>query len=284
MYQPLDRKTRQAGPVAPRVPFHPELLPDTGSLREQLAGWVINPRNPSLARATVNRVWALLFDRPLVDPVDDLPASGEPPPVLLLLAGDFSAHGFDLHRLIRIIAATEVFLLESSDVAPASSDGPNDQSWAGFPVTRLRPEQVAGAVFQAASLPTLGPQTPWIVRLAFYTGRNDFVRRYGDAGEDELAVRGGTIPQRLLLMNGQLVREKTKDDLFNTSRRIAELAPDDRKAVELAYLAVLTRRPTSEELAHFERRLAGTKHQERKDRLTDLFWTLLNTTEFSWNH
>ena len=31
-------------------------------------------------------------------------------------------------------------------------------------------------------------------------------------------------------------------------------------------------------------RFRGTLRQERKDRLTDLFWTLLNTTEFSWNH
>ena len=83
-------------------------------------------------------------------------------------------------------------------------------------------------------------------------GRNDFVRRYGDTGDDEFAVRAGTIPQRLLLMNGHLVREKTKDDLFNASRRIAELAPDDHKAVEAAYLTVLTRRPTPEESAHFE--------------------------------
>jgi len=52
----------------------------------------------------------------------------------------------------------------------------------------------------------------------------------------------------------------------------------------VAYLTVMTRRPTPEELAHFESRLAESKGQERKDRLTDLFWTLLNTTEFSWNH
>jgi Protein of unknown function (DUF1549)/Protein of unknown function (DUF1553) len=283
-YHPLDRNSKQAVTVQPRVPFHPELLPAAGGPREQLAGWIVNPGNPSLARATVNRVWALLFGRPLVDPVDDLAASAEPPPVLLLLAGDFSAHGFDLHRLIRIIAATEVYRVESTDISPTDSDGTNDETWASFPMTRLRPEQVAGALFQAASLPTLGSQSPWIVRLAFHTGRNDFVRRYGDTGEDEFAVRGGTIPQRLLLMNGELVREKTKDDLFNASRRIAELAPDDRKAIEVAYLTVLTRRPTSEELSHFESRLAGTKNQERKDRLTDLFWTMLNTTEFSWNH
>ncbi len=284
MYHPLDRKTKQAVTVEPRVPFHPELLPGAGGPREQLAGWIVNPGNPSLARATVNRVWALLFGRPLVDPVDDLPAAGEPPPTLVLLAGDFAAHGYDLHRLIRIIAATNAFRLESIDAKPASTDSPNDETWAAFPMTRLRPEQVAGAIFQSASLTTLGPQSPWIVRLAFYTGRNEFVRRYGDTGEDEFAVRGGTIPQRLLLLNGQLVREKTKDDLFNASRRIAELAPDDHKAVEVAYLTVLTRRPTSEELSHFVSRLAGTKGQERKDRLTDLFWTLLNSTEFSWNH
>ena len=80
LYQPLDRKTKKAVTVEPRVPFHPELLPAAGSPRDRLAGWIVNPANPSLARATVNRVWALLFGRPLVEPVDDLPASGELPP------------------------------------------------------------------------------------------------------------------------------------------------------------------------------------------------------------
>ncbi len=117
-----------------------------------------------------------------------------------------------------------------------------------------------------------------------YTGRNDFVRRYGDTGEDEFDRRGGTIPQRLLLMNGEIVREKTKDDFFTAASQIAGLAPNDDKAVEVAFLAVLTRRPTSEESAHFAASLRGSSGKERKDRLTDLFWSLLNTTEFSWNH
>ena len=39
---------------------------------------------------TVNRVWALLFGRPLAEPVDDLPAAGELHPALTLLADDFS--------------------------------------------------------------------------------------------------------------------------------------------------------------------------------------------------
>ena len=119
-----------------------------------------------------------------------------------------------------------------------------EEAWAVFPMTRLRPEQVAGALFQAASITTLGPQSHWVIRLISYTGRNDFVRRYGDTGEDEFDARGGTIPQRLLLMNGEIVREKIKDGFFNATTRIAELAPGDRQAVETAYLAVFTRRPT----------------------------------------
>ncbi len=230
---------------------------------------------------TVNRVWALLFGRPLAEPVDDLPTAGELHPALILLADDLAAHGYDLHRLIRIMAATEVFRLDS---ALEGAGEEHDAAWAVFPLTRLRPEQVAGSLFQSASLTTLGPQSHWFARLVLYTGRNDFVRRYGDTGEDAFDARAGTIPQRLLLMNGEIVREQLKDGLLSASSNIAGLAPDDCKAVEVAYLVVLTRRPTAEEAAHFAGRLAGTNGDERKQRLSDLCWTLINTTEFSWNH
>ncbi len=281
-YRPQDRKTQQPVAVDPKVPFCPELRPGSGSPREQLAAWVVDSRNPNFARATVNRVWALLFGRPLAEPVDDLPAAGEIHPALSQLADDFAASGFDLHRLIRVIAATEVFRIDSAaaDTASAAEEG----AWAVFPMTRLRPEQVAGALFQAASITTLGPHSHWVTRFFSYTGRNDFVGRYGDTGEDEFDARGGTIPQRLLLMNGEIVQKKIKDDFFNASMRIADLAPGDRQAIETAYLAVLTRRPTTEESSYFVAKLAGATGNGRKDRLTDLYWSLLNTTEFSWNH
>ncbi len=282
-YRPPDRKGKESKLVEPSVPFRGDLLPATepGDPRDRLAAWVTDVRNPNLARVTVNRVWALLFGRPLAEPVDDLAAAGELHPALVLLADDFAAHGYDLHRLIRITAATEAFRLDSAADHAAEE---HDAAWAVFPLTRLRPEQVAGALFQSASLATLGPQSHWFARLVVYTGRNDFVRRYGDTGEDEFDARAGTIPQRLLLMNGAIVREQLKDGLLSASSNIAGLAPDDRKAVETAYLVVLTRRPTPEESAHFAGRLAGTSGDERKQRLSDLCWTLINTTEFSWNH
>ena len=247
--------------------------------------WIVNPANPSLARATVNRVWALLFGRPWSNRSTTCRPRASCHPALVLLADDFAAHGYDLHRLIRVIAATDAVPPREHRRRAASADSPNDETWAVFPMTRLRPEQVAGAIFQSASLTTLGPQSHWFVRLVSYTGRNEFVRRYGDTGEDEFAARGGTIPQRLLLHERRdRAREDSRTACSTASSAIAELAPDDPKAVEAAYLAVLTRRPTPEELSHFAGRLAGTTGDERKERLSDLFWTLLNTTEFSWNH
>jgi hypothetical protein len=47
---------------------------------------------------------------------------------------------------------------------------------------------------------------------------------------------------------------------------------------------VLTRRPTPKERDHFVAKLSGTTGDERKRRLSDLYWTLFNSTEMSWNH
>ncbi len=282
-YAPLDRKTKEPTPIAPRFPFLDEIATAEGTPRERLAAWVTDPRNKHFAQASVNRVWALMLGRALVEPVDDLQSVEELPEPLVLLAEDFSSHGYDLRRLIRTIAATDVCQLES--IAEGDDEAVDDKpTWASFPLTRLRPEQVAGSIYQAGSVTTLGPERFWLARLTSYNARNDFVRRYGDTGEDEFDSRGGTIPQRLLLMNGDLVTERIKDDLFNASNQIAELARDDRTAVDVAYLAVLTRRPTPEEAEHFEGRLQGASGKTRKERLTDLSWTLLNTSEFSWNH
>ena len=280
-----DKKDGKPTAIEPRVPFLPDLDPRQGTRRERLARWVTDPRNPNFSRATANRVWALMFGRPLVEPIDDLAVAGDPPPALQLLADDFAAHGFDLRRLIRAIAATEAFALDSAAEADAEPPSTAEAAWAAFPMTRLRPEQVAGALLQAASAETIDSESHILVRLATYGGVNDFVARHGDPGEEEFNLEGSsTIPQRLLMMNGDLVQKNIREDIGNASARIAALAPDDRKAVEAAYLATLTRRPTPEEAAHFEARLAGTRGDERKERMTDLIWALLNATEFSWDH
>src|SRR3954451_17564817 len=112
-------------------------------------------------------------------------------------------------------------------------------------MTRLRPEQVIGSMWQAASLQTINHQSHILVKTIQFLQEKDFIKRYGDTGEDEFDGRGGTIPQRLIMMNGQWTKERTEEGLFGASSRIGALAPDDKTAVELAYLTVLTRYPTA---------------------------------------
>jgi hypothetical protein len=277
-----NRKTGEMETKAPCVPVLPELLPADMSRRRQLAHWVTDARNPYFARVTVNRAWALMFGRPMLDQVDNVSSAEDMPRALDLLAADFAAHDYDLHRLFHVIAATQAFQRDSA--AEHELTEAHEQYWAAFPLTRLRPEQVAGSVQQAASLATLNAETHVLIRLITFGDRNQFVQRYGDSGEDEFENRGGTIPQRLLLMNGKLVHERTKEGLFTADTRIAWQAPSDAAAVRIAYLAVLTREPTPEEARHFEQRLEGTTGPERARRMEDLYWALINSTEFSWNH
>jgi hypothetical protein len=282
VYQMTDRKSNKPVTVDPRVPFAAELLPREGTPRERLARWVTDPKNRNLARATVNRVWALLCGLPLVEPVDDLASVEVIPTVLDRLADDFLAHGYDLRRLIRTIAATEVFRLDSaSEPEPTEAQ---EAVWAVFPMTRLRPEQIAGSLIQSASLSTVDRDTHILLRTIGSISENDFVRRYGDTGVDEFDTACGTIPQRLLMLNGKLIHDKTKDAPLNAASQIGAFAPDDQAAVEVAYLTILTRRPTLEESAHFTARLRDTRGKTRTQVMTDLGWTLLNSTEFTWNH
>ncbi len=268
--------------IAPEVPMLPELLPDHGTRRERLAAWVTDPRNVYFSRATVNRVWAMMFGRPLLKRIEAQTLDEHIPPALDILATDFAAHGHDLKRLVLLIASTEAFRLDSA--APFDISDEHDAAWAAFPLTRLRPEQVIGNVIQAASVTTIDQQSHVFTRLKRYFNEKDFVTRYGDADDDEFAKAHGTIPQRLLMMNGDLVDGKAREELLNASTQIAMFAPDDGAAVETAYLSVLTRRPTPAERAYFAARLAGTTGDDRKRHLADLYWVLFNASEMSWNH
>ena len=282
----LRREESEVIPAA--VPWQPELLPAKGSPRERLARWVTSRENKPFARAFVNRMWALMFNLPLVLPVDEIPLHGPFPPGLEILAEDFTAHGYDIQRLIRIIASTRVFQLRSNSADPDHPlSAEAEQQWAAFPMTRVRPDQMAGSVLQSASLSTLDTDTDVLFRLKRNIDVGNFVKRYGDVGEDEFGEQGGTIPQRLLMMNGSMIANNSGSNFMamNASVRIGMLSPDSAIAVDSAYLAAFTRRPSREEADYFTAKLTAARSNNARSRvMTDLYWTLLNSTEFSWNH
>ncbi|MGQ0634436.1 MAG: DUF1549 domain-containing protein [Planctomycetaceae bacterium] len=292
-----DRKTTQERVVPPSVPFQPDWLPDEGSRRERLAQWVTHPQNRRFERAIANRVWALLFGRAWHEPVDDLPDPHETDRDLLdVLGADFRAHGCDLRRLIQVIAASRPFRLSSEwSVATAGDDksslGPElaafkqaEGEWAVFPLIRLRPEQAIGSIRQSGSIQTADGDSHWVLRALRMLTEGEFVRDYGDLGENELQDRGGTIPQRLLMLNGQRAGDAAKGSPINAAGRIATMASTDEKCVETAYLVCLSRRPSADELSYFVETLRGAQGPARQQAIEDMIWTLFNATEFSWNH
>ncbi len=279
-----DIRTKEKRTVGPRVPFSSDVSSDEGRRREQLAGWITSPSNPYFAKAIANRVWTLLFGQGIVEPVDDLEAEPRVVGVLDVLADDFRSNGHDLRRLIRAIASTRSFRASSAASGGGEVSELQEKLFAAFPLSRLRSEQIAGSLIQASSLRTVDAESHILVRFFRAVNIGDFVKRYGDAGEEELNAHIGTIPQRLVMMNGQMPRERIEANPLNATGRIAMLAPSDESRVEIAYLVCMSRRPTAEEKAHFVSRLNGLTGDNRNDAVEDMLWALVNSTEFSWSH
>ncbi len=274
--------------VEPTVPYLRELMPESGDPRHRLAVWVTHPKNKAFARATVNRMWAILFGKPLVEPLDSIPLSGPFPVGLEILAEDLATNGYDLKRLIRTIVCTEAFQRDSrleQENGNESIEKEHENHWAVFPLTQLRPEQVAASIHQACRIHAIDENSSIISKLELFGGVNDFTKAYGDQGDDEFIQQSVTIPQRLLVMNGSYVSERIKNNpIMNAATRIAQLASNDKVAVETAYLSTLNRLPTGTELNAFCARLHDTKANARSQAMGSIFWTLINSTEFQWNH
>lgn len=267
--------------IEPDVPFGASMLSNEGPLRSRLAGWITHQDNRQFSRATVNKVWAIMFGKGLVDPVDDMRLHGPFPPGLERLADDFATSGFDLHRLIRTIARTKAFWLRSDADFEITPD--HEKFYAVFPLIRLRPEQVAGAMIQSTSLSTIDRSRHIVIQLTKFGQTLDFVSRYGDPGEDELLEKGETVTQRLLMLNGDMLKERLQDPLSSVVK-IALLSPDPETIVDTVYLAVLTRRPSATMKSHFASQIAGLRGVARGRKVQDIYWTLINSAEFAWNH
>jgi len=278
-YQLLDEN--KVSVVVPSVPFLEELDGKEGNQRRRLANWVTHKDNRPFARAAVNRIWAIMFGRGLVNPIDEIPLGGPFPKVLEILTDDFISHGFDLHRLIRVIGATNALRLNSA-VGFAITQSHED-SVAVFPTIRLRPEQVAGAIGQSTSLTTINSSSHIMTRLMKFGQQIEFVSRFGDPGEDEFRDRGETVTQRLLMLNGEMVGERL-ENILNAPSHLASLSPDVDTAVDVIYLTTLTRHPNAEELDKAVNGLNETALDQRGEEVIDLYWSLMNSAEFRWNH
>lgn len=286
-----DPKTLKNHEVLPQAPYHSEWMPEEGTARERLATWVTHPDNRRFERAIVNRIWGLMFGKPWSkEAVDDMPnpneAGRQPDDLLDVLGADFREHNCDLKRLIANIAATHVFRLSSdhSEFETPTRTLVIEEYWAAFPITRLRPEQVIGAMLQATSLKTIDQNSHWASRAFRFFQELNFVKEYGDLGDDELADHSGTIPQALLRMNGEFAKDRSEGNPFSAPGRIAGMSPTAEGCLDLCFLVCLTRHPTVEEQVQLLPQLVEGRGDARKNAVEDIFWTLYNSAEFCWGH
>jgi hypothetical protein len=285
------------------------------SSRITLADWVTSADNPYFARAAVNRMWAHFFGLGIVEPVDDLNGQNQPshPELFDELARQFAAHRFDFKFLIRAITNTRAYQLTSAvsplaarvgqasrlstggtpvppgEVTPVppgegavgGSGGDDPRLFARMAVKGMTPEQLFDSLAQATGYPPESrEQNPFVINNN--SPRAEFLRKF--AAQEKRTEFQTSILHALSLMNGKFVADATSLNRSETLAAVAD-APflDMGQRIETLFLATLSRKPRPAEADRFLQYVNKDK-KNPKGALTDVFWALLNSSEFMLNH
>jgi hypothetical protein len=248
-------------------------------LRPVLADWITKADNPYFSKAMVNRIWAQLFGRGIVNPVDDMHEgnAASHPALLDELAQQFAANDFDVQFLIRSICNSQAYQRSSKPTGTNADASPALLS--RMPIKVLTPEQLFDSLVQALGAPARpngGPGRNPVLRAQGANQRAAFVAFFGiEDGADPTEYQSG-IPQALRLMNSpQLNNNSVLNQYLRSARQPNEV-------IEHLYLMTLSRRPTSAESERLTTYVG--KSREPRPAYNDILWALLNSSEFTTNH
>jgi len=269
--------------------------------RTSFAKYVTEPSNVQFAKMAVNRYWAHFFGVGIVNPTDDFNGRNKPshPELIKELAQDFIDHKYDIHWLITAITGSEAYNLTSR--ATGKERDPQAEKFLALARVRaLTPEQIMRSTIEAigigggpmgrmAGRPGKGAPPPAanatgaeLKERAMQNMVNQFRYSFGDDEGGEVGEFAGTIPSALLMMNSQIVGSGTNS--MNRGNAFSEILAKHKgegDRIRAIYLTVLSRPPSSGEATRWAghiSRAGGDKGYE------DLIWTLLNTSEFLFNH
>lgn len=256
--------------------------------RPAFASWLTNEKNPFFAKAAVNRVWAQMFGRGLVHPVDDIHDGNPPshPGLLEDLAQQFKANKYNLHHLFKSICLSEAY--QRTSKPSQGNEKASSHYLARMPVKVMTPEQMYDsltdlfAANQAKSAKDLTKEEKKANKIQGRPGpaqRNQFIAFFkGEEGADQTEYQAG-IPQVLRLMNAPQLNSPA------ILRYLDPKATPDAN-IERLYLAILGRKPESTELKRMKEVVvkAGAKPADARQAYADICWVLLNSSEFALNH
>jgi hypothetical protein len=277
-------------PQPPRpLDAEPVAFDDPTDRRIHLARWLTSPENRYFSRSIANRVWANFFGVGLVEKVDDMrvtnPASNEQ--LLNAVADHLVEEGFDLKKLIRTILASSTYQ-RSSRIREGNEE--DRRFYSRYYPRRLQAEVLLDAISQVTGVPTAFKDQPQGTRAlqlpdsnidSYFLstfGRPDRVITCECERSDEPSMT-----QVLHLYNGKTLNEKLQAK-ENRISRLLQSGQDDEQVIESAYLETLARKPGVQEAARLAELIKVDDDGQRRQALEDLYWSLLTSREFLFNH
>ena len=254
--------------------------------RVALARWITDPSNGNFSGAMVNRLWKHFMGVGLVEPVDDLRASNPPtnPELWRLLNKEFVASGYDLKHVMRLILNSRAYQL-SSDTLPGNQQ--DRKFFSHYYARRLPAEVMLDAMSAATDVAdefkgypagTRAVQLPEPGVASYFLtlfGRSDRVTACACERMGEV-----TLPQLLHLGNGEELPKKIR----SADGRLAQLLKNanDGEVMDELFWTTMQRPPRAGEVQAIREALAAGDPREEVYR--DLFWALLNSKDFAFNH
>jgi hypothetical protein len=237
------------------------------SRREAFAESVTH-NNPPLARAFVNRMWADLMGRGIVNPPDQIDSRHRPshPELLEWLARDFEQSRYDVKRLVRNIALSRAYQLDSK---PSGKTPPRPESFARAIEKPLSAEQLLHSLWIANGNKT-GSQPAEELERTFASTFPDLMPE----------TYSPSLQQALFLSNSPILENLLKPAPGNTAARLIAL-PSNEARVREAFSVVLGRSPDAAELQQCQSIVNG---QSPEKGVRNLLWALLTCAEFQVNH
>ena len=254
--------------------------------RQSLVRWMTDPGNEHFSGAMVNRLWKHFLGVGLVEPVDDLRATNPPSnrDLWKFLNREFVSSNYDLRHVMRLIVNSRTYQLSAQTT---TSNFRDDRFYSHFYARRLPAEVMLDAICSATDEPEQFPGYPLGVRAIQVPDPGTdsyFLTLFGRSERTTACAceRSGdvTLPQLLHLQNSDGITRKLK----SPSGRLAILLasqPDNNKLISDLFMASVSRLPTDEEASRIN---ASLKDADRGEALQDLFWALLNSKEFAFQH
>ncbi|MBN8459229.1 MAG: PSD1 domain-containing protein [Verrucomicrobia bacterium] len=257
--------------------------------RKAVANWLTAPDNPWFARNVANIVWAHFLGVGIVDPVDDVRVSNPPsnPELLNALAAKFVEYNFDMRKLVRDICTSRTYQLSTRTNPSNETDSRN---FSHAMIRRVRAEVLLDCISQATATPNKFkglPSGARAVQIADGNTTNYFLTTFGRATRATVCScevkMEPNLSQALHLLNGDSIHQRIIQGKVVPTLIEAKKSPTE--ILDTLYLTALSRPPTDDEKKRLAPALAEAADPKKSSEiLEDIFWALLNSKEFIFNH